>query len=86
MQLYIGFQNSSVDRPLKSLKGFQRITLDPGEEKEVEILCPLEELKWYRPETHRFELEEMEYNVYIGSSSDDNDLIKGTVNVKEEDQ
>ena len=86
LQLYIGFQNSSVDRPLKSLKGFQRITLDPGEEKEVEILCPLEELKWYRPETHRFELEEMEYNVYIGSSSDDNDLIKGTVNVKEEDQ
>ncbi len=86
VQLYIGFRNSSVDRPVKSLKGFQRITLDPGEEKRITIRCPFDELKWYDPKTRQFELEEIEYEVYLGSSSDEKDLVMGTVTVKEENK
>lgn len=81
VQLYIGFSNSSVDRPVKSLKGFKRVTLAAGEEKTVEVTAPIEKLKWFNPETDSWELEYMDYEVYIGNSSSPNDLIKGNVNI-----
>ena len=76
VQLYIGFDNSAVEREHKLLKGFQRVSLDPGETKRVKISCPFEKLRWYNPETNDWELEKMNYEAYIGSSSSENDLIK----------
>jgi len=75
MQLYIGFDNSTVEREHKLLKGFQRLTLNPGETKTVTLTCPFDKLKWYNPEAGAWELEKMEYQAYIGSSSDEEDLI-----------
>ena len=75
MQLYIGFDNSSVEREHKLLKGFQRMTLNPGETKTVTLLCPFDKLKWYNPDGGEWELELMEYQAYIGSSSHEKDLI-----------
>ena len=77
VQLYVGFTNSSVDRPVKQLRGFQRVHLDPGEEKRVVINCPLEKLCWYNPISREWELEHMSYEIYLGSSSSDSDLLKG---------
>ncbi len=51
IQLYIGFDNSAVEREHKLLKGFQRVTLNPGESKTVSLLCPFDKLKWYNPES-----------------------------------
>ncbi|MGI6577938.1 MAG: beta-glucosidase [Eubacteriales bacterium] len=79
VQLYIGFKNSAVDRPVKLLRGFKRISLTPGESVQVEIGCPVEKLKWYDPKTAAFELEHMSYEVYIGSSSSDSDLLAGSI-------
>lgn len=76
VQLYIGFDNSSVEREHKLLKGFQRVSLNPGQTKRVKISCPFDKIKWYNPETSSWELELMEYKAYIGSSSDEEDLIK----------
>ncbi|MDO4283947.1 MAG: glycoside hydrolase family 3 C-terminal domain-containing protein [Eubacteriales bacterium] len=74
VQVYIGFENSAVDRPRKQLRGFRRVSLQPGEEKTVEIEVPLEKLKYYDP-THRvWRLEQMEYTVYVGSSAAADDL------------
>jgi beta-glucosidase len=75
MQLYIGFDHSAVEREHKLLKGFQRLTLNPGETKTVTITCPFDKLMWYNPEAAAWELELMEYQAYIGSSSDEEDLI-----------
>lgn len=75
VQLYIGFDNSSVEREHKLLKGFTRVTLSPGETKTVSIACPFEKLTWYNPETKSWELEKMEYQAYIGTSSAKEDLI-----------
>ena len=74
VQMYVGFQNSKVDRPVKQLRGFQRVSVKAGETKEVTITTPLEKLKWYNPVYRRWELEKMEYPVYVGSSADDADL------------
>lgn len=84
VQLYIGFANSSVDRPVKQLRGFKRIFLQPGEEKKVTITCPLEKLCWYDPVNRRWELEKIEYEIYMGSSSEEGDLLRGKLSVDDE--
>ncbi len=76
VQLYVGFENSAVDRPVKQLRGFQRVSVKAGEEKEVEITTPLEKLKWYNPVYREWQLEKMEYPIYVGSSSAPEDLAR----------
>jgi len=76
IQLYIGFDNSAVEREHKLLKGFERVTLQPGETRRVEISCPIEKIKWYNPQKSEWELERMQYQAYIGSSSDERDLME----------
>ncbi|MGE4277051.1 MAG: beta-glucosidase [Lawsonibacter sp.] len=76
VQLYVGFSNSKVQRPVKALKGFQRVTLAPGEEKTVEIVCPTDDLRWYSEDG--WKLEHMVYEGYIGSSSAEKDLLAGS--------
>ncbi len=79
IQLYVGFGHSAVERPARLLRGFARVSLAPGEEKEVVIRCPLEKLAYYDPKDAAFRLEHMEYPVFIGSSSDPRDLMEGSV-------
>jgi beta-glucosidase len=81
IQLYIGFDQSAVEREHKLLKGFQRVSLEPGETKRVILSCPFEKIRWYNPESGKWELEKMEYQAYIGSSSDSKDLIKATFQI-----
>jgi len=78
VQLYIGYPNSSVDRPVKLLRGFQKVALQPGETKRLRFELPAEELAWYNPETEQWEIEEMEYELYVGSSSKASDLESTT--------
>jgi len=75
IQLYIGFENSKFDRPKKLLRGFTRVSLEKGENKIVNISCPLEEIMYFDPELNKFEFEDMDYQLYIGSSSDEKDLL-----------
>ncbi len=75
VQLYIGFENSQVEREHKLLKGFERIRLEPEKAQRVTLSCPLDRLRWYDPEARDWELEKMEYAVYVGSSSDEADCL-----------
>jgi beta-glucosidase len=81
IQLYVGFRNSKVDRPVKLLRGFTRVPLKPGENKRVSISIGLDKLRWYNPDTNQWELEKMQYEAYIGTSSDNEDLLKGTFDI-----
>lgn len=81
VQLYVGFENSAVDRPVKQLRGFKRVSVKAGEEKEVEICTPLEKLKWYNPVYREWQLEKMEYPIYVGSSAADEDLVKTAISL-----
>ena len=78
VQLYIGFANSEIDRPVKLLKGFDKIALQPGETKTIELEIELEELAWYDPESKTWKIEKMVYEVYVGPSSDESKLLKGS--------
>lgn len=79
IQMYVGFRNSAIDRPVKLLRGFRRISLEPGESRTVEITCPVEKLMYYNEKTAAFELEHMEYEIYIGTSAAEEDLLKGCI-------
>ena len=81
VQMYVGFSNSQVHRPKKVLRGFARVELEPGESKSVTISCPYEKLRYYNEEINDWVLEKMDYEVYIGTSSADKDLLKGKVTI-----
>lgn len=81
VQLYVGFENSAVDRPVKQLRGFQRVHLEPGESKTVSISVPLEKLKYYDPVHRHWILEHVRHSVFMGSSSDNNDLLQTSISL-----
>ena len=70
-QMYVHQVKSNVVQPIKSLRGFQRVTLDPGETKHITIALPASQLSYYDVNTHRFIVAPGTFNVMIGSSSDD---------------
>ncbi|HBY85933.1 MAG TPA: glycosyl hydrolase [Colwellia sp.] len=82
IQLYIGFANSDVDRPVKLLRDFDRVSLDPGESKVVELEVAAEDMAWYNPDAKAWQVEKMNYEVYVGSSSAKQDLLKSNFNVQ----
>lgn len=79
VQLYVGLRHSAVERPRRLLRGFTRISLTPGETRTVTLSCAADELRWYNPEAGAWELEAMPYELFIGTSSRDEDLLEGSV-------
>lgn len=79
IQVYVGYKNSAIDRPIKELKGFQKVGLSEGDQIRVSISIPQSKLCWYREETGLWELEHMEYEIYIGTSSAREDLLEGRI-------
>ena len=78
VQLYVGVESGGkVDRPVKKLAGFEKIELEAGESKTIDISCPLDALMYYSDEGWKLE-EGVTYAAYIGSSSDPKDLEKLT--------
>ena len=71
VQLYIGDEKCSVLRPLKELKDFCKITLKPGESKEVLFSIDKDELMFFDDELHEWKAEPGKFKAYIGSSSKD---------------
>ena len=81
VQLYIRDMFSSVTRPVKELKGFQRITLKPGETKKVEFEITPESLSFTNVDK-KFVVEPGDFEIMVGNSSRDEDLIKIKLQVK----
>jgi beta-glucosidase len=70
VQLYIHRVASSVTPPVKQLKGFERVTLQPGEKRTVQFSLGPEELGFYNREM-KFAVESGKVEVLVGSSSED---------------
>ena len=70
-QLYVHQVKSSVKRPAKELRGFQRVRLQPGETKTVNFSLPGQKLAFWDEKTHGFLVEPGAFEVLVGSSSED---------------
>ncbi|MBY8991524.1 MAG: glycoside hydrolase family 3 C-terminal domain-containing protein [Candidatus Lokiarchaeota archaeon] len=71
VQLYIQDVKSSVERPLKELKGFKKINLKPNEKSTVSFDLSKDDLSYYNENLQNWIAEKGEFNVLIGSSSRD---------------
>ena len=78
IQCYSSVQNSKVDRPLKELKKFQKINLDPGESKKISFEVNERDLSYWNEETKTWQVEPAQYVFEFGSSSSD---IRGSAEV-----
>lgn len=69
LQLYVEDVVATLDKPLRELKAFQKIELEPGETKTVQFRLPVQTLASYDPSFHEWAVEPGEYRFYIGQSS-----------------
>ena len=70
-QLYVKRIDSAVERPLKELEAFDRITLKGGETKKVTLEFPISELAHWDNETNEWVLEHGKLEILVGSASND---------------
>jgi len=68
-QLYIHQQAGSASRPMRQLKGFERITLAPGEKKTVHFTLGKDELTYWSPSLHKWAEEPEQFDVWVGEDS-----------------
>ena len=76
IQLYVGFENSKINRPLKLLRDFKKVGLKPGEKKTIILKIFKNDLAYFNEQNKEWEIENLNYNFYVGNSSSNNSLIK----------
>ena len=81
VQIYVSRPDSKIERPLKELKGFQRVALQADESKSVKIEIPLEKLRHWDEAANDWKLEPGAVEVQAGGSSQDIKLNQ-TIDIK----
>ena len=71
VQAYIQDKVSSVMRPTKELKGFSKVTLEPGENKVVNMELPISKWAFYDETTRKWKIEPGQFVIHLGASSRD---------------
>lgn len=71
VELYISDLKSSVDRPVKELKGFSKVSLLPGETKDVKFTINEADLSFFDADKHEWVCEPGDFEALIGASSAD---------------
>ncbi|MCI7807765.1 glycoside hydrolase family 3 C-terminal domain-containing protein [bacterium] len=81
VQLYVGDDKSTVLRPVRELKGFEKVALEPGESKEVSFTLDKRSFAYWNEQIHDWHVETGDFTIQVGQSSRDISLT-GTVTVK----
>lgn len=71
VELYVSDKESTVIRPLKELKGFDKVMLKPGETKTVTFVLDNRAFAYYEPKMKGWNVESGEFEILIGKSSED---------------
>jgi beta-glucosidase len=82
VQLYVGYNGSRVERPIKELKGFSKADLGPGQTKRVDFLLAAKQLAYYDEQQARWIVEPLTYSVHAGPSSKTEDLLSTKFRVR----
>lgn len=70
VQLYIQDPAASISRPVKELKNFKKVMLQPGEKKDITFVITTSDLKFYNSSL-KYDWEPGDFNVFIGTNSRD---------------
>lgn len=71
VQLYVSDRDSSVSRPIKELKGFEKVSLKAGESKKVVFRLDARSFAYYEPSIEDWFVEYGAYDIMVGASSRD---------------
>ncbi len=71
VQLYVNDAEASVERPVRELKGFQKVYLAPGEARTLSFTLNPEDLSFFDADAHEWKLEPGDFHILIGTSSED---------------
>ena len=71
VQLYIGDRECSVKRPVKELKNFAKVDLDPDERRSVSLRIDERALRFYHPDCRGWCVEPGDFDVFVGASAAD---------------
>lgn len=82
-QLYVGFPGSELFRPAIELKGFAKVSLEPGENKRVTIPFDDKTFRYFNTMTKKWEVESGKYQIFVGPNAGELPLsetfeVKGT--------
>lgn len=69
VQVYLHQRAGSASRPMRELKGFERVTLAPSEKKTVHFSLGKEELRFWSPQTMGWVVEPENFDVWVGADS-----------------
>jgi beta-glucosidase len=81
VQLYIHSESKEIDRPEKELKGFCRVSLDPGQKKNVVMKLNFDSFAYFDEKANKWEVKQGNYEIRIGSSSN-NILLTSIINIE----
>jgi beta-glucosidase len=68
-EVYVGERHSRVPRPVKELKGFAKVSLNPGETKAVAVSLDSRAFSYYDVKKHDWAVEPGDFDIHVGSSS-----------------
>ena len=75
VQLYSAYPQSAIDRPVKDLRAFSKISLNPGQTKAVTLSFPASDLAFFNPEKGEWQIENKPHQLLLGPSSSAKDLL-----------
>jgi len=70
VQLYVSDPEASVERPVRELKGFQKVYLEPGEIRAISFTLTPRDLSFFDAESHSWKAEPGEFHALVGTSSE----------------
>jgi len=68
-QVYVGDRHASIPRPAKELKGFAKVSLSPGETKQVTVSLDRRAFAYYDVKKHDWTVDPGDFDLYVGRSS-----------------
>ena len=71
IEVYVGKSDSRVDRPVKELKGFEKVSLEAGASSHVTVELPIMAFSYYNEAKKNFVAENGKYQIYVGKSLED---------------
>lgn len=81
VQVYVGMSDSKIDRQVKLLKGFEKVSISAGESVIVQITVPKDDLRYYSMDHNQWVLEPGTYRVLVGPHAGMEALLETRINL-----
>jgi beta-glucosidase len=75
-QVYVGDPSAKVKRPVKELKGFEKVRLSPGETRHITVSLDRRSLAWWSDRKNDWEVDPGKFVVFVGDSSENTPLTR----------